>query len=324
MRVLSGVQPSGNLHIGNYLGAIRQFLSLQEEPANECFYFLADLHAMTTVQDGEELRRNSLMLATDFLALGLDPERSVLYRQSDIADVAELAWMLSVVTPMGLLQRAHSYKDKVAKGIAASHGLFAYPVLMAADILIVRSDRVPVGRDQQQHLEITRDIATAFNQAYGEDVLRLPEALILPEVALVPGIDGQKMSKSYGNTLDIFAPEKELRKRVMSVVTDSTPVEAPKPTAGSTLYDLLKMFTPGDEWPATERSFLEGGTGYGELKKRLFERLLQTFRGARERRAAIERDPGYVRQVLEEGRARAAAVIAEVMDDCRRVAGVRW
>ena len=245
MRVLSGVQPSGNLHIGNYLGAIRQFLSLQEDPANECFYFLADLHAMTTVQDGEELRRNSLTLATDFLALGLDPERSVLYRQSDLPEIAELAWMLSVVTPMGLLQRAHSYKDKVAKGIAASHGLFAYPVLMAADILIVRSDRVPVGKDQKQHLEITRDIATAFNEAYREPVLKLPEALILPEVALVPGIDGQKMSKSYGNTLDIFAPEKELRKRVMSVVTDSTPVEAPKPTDGQHPLRAAQAVHPG-------------------------------------------------------------------------------
>ncbi len=322
MRVLSGVQPSGNLHIGNYLGAIRQFLSLQKDPANECFYFLADLHAMTTVKDGEELRRNSLMLATDFLALGLDPERSVLYRQSDLPEIAELAWMLSVVTPMGLLQRAHSYKDKVEKGITASHGLFAYPVLMAADILIVRSDQVPVGKDQKQHLEITRDIATAFNEAYGEAVLRLPEALILAEVALVPGIDGQKMSKSYGNTLDIFAPEKELRKRVMSVVTDSTPVEAPKPTEGSTLYELLKLFTPPGEWAAAERGFTEGGTGYGELKKRLFERLMETFREARARRAEIE--PGYVREVLAEGRARAAAVIAEVMDDCRRVSGLRW
>ncbi|HNX51912.1 MAG TPA: tryptophan--tRNA ligase, partial [Thermoanaerobaculaceae bacterium] len=204
MRILSGVQPTGKLHIGNYFGAIRQFVRLQDEPGNECFYFIADLHAMTTIREGGELRDNALSVATDFLALGLDPRRSVLYRQSDVPEVTELAWMLSTVTPMGLLQRCHSYKDKTARGITPNHGLFAYPVLMAADILIVRADKVPVGKDQKQHLEVTRDIAGAFNLAYGKELLQVPEELILPEVAVVPGTDGQKMSKSYGNTLDIF------------------------------------------------------------------------------------------------------------------------
>jgi tryptophanyl-tRNA synthetase len=322
MRILSGVQPSGKLHIGNYFGAIRQFVALQEERANECYYFIADLHAMTTIHEGTTLRDHSRQVAVDFIALGLDPERSVLYRQSDLPEVTELAWMLSTVTPMGLLQRGHSYKDKVSKGIVANHGLFAYPVLMAADILIVRADRVPVGKDQKQHLEMTRDIAGAFNLMYGKQLLRVPEAMILPEVAVVPGLDGQKMSKSYGNTIDIFAPEPELKKRVMSIVTDSTPVDAPKPTRGNTLYALLKLFTPAGEWAATKRCFSEGGTGYGELKKRLLGLILDTFRAARARREELLRDPGYVERVLRNGRERAGMVIAGVMTDCRGACGL--
>ncbi|MGD1148305.1 MAG: tryptophan--tRNA ligase [Thermoanaerobaculaceae bacterium] len=324
MRILSGVQPTGKLHIGNYFGAIRQFVALQGDIANECYYFVADLHAITTIKDGRELRGNSFMVAADFIALGLDPERSVLYRQSDVPEVAELAWMLSTVTPMGLLQRGHSYKDKVAKGIAPNHGLFAYPVLMAADILIVRADRVPVGRDQKQHLEMTRDIAVAFNQTFGGELLRVPEELILPDVAVVPGVDGQKMSKSYGNTLEIFAPEAELKKRVMSIVTDSTPVADPKPTRGNTLYALLKVFTPPERWAESKRFFTEGGTGYGDIKKRLLGLILDTFREARERREQLERDHGYVEQVLREGSERARTVISRVMADCRRVCGLGW
>ncbi|MBI4916466.1 MAG: tryptophan--tRNA ligase [Acidobacteria bacterium] len=323
MRILSGVQPSGKLHIGNYFGAIRQFVAQQREPINECYYFIADLHAMTTIHEGAVLRDYSRMVATDFLALGLDPARSVLYRQSDVPEVTELAWMLSTVTPMGLLQRGHSYKDKTSKGIVATHGLFAYPVLMAADILIVRSDRVPVGRDQKQHLEMTRDIAGAFNQTYGEGLLRIPEAMILAETAVVPGIDGQKMSKSYGNTLEIFAPEGELKKRVMSIVTDSTPVAEPKPTKGNTLYALLKLFTPPAEWPATKRLFTEGGTGYGDLKKRLLGLVLETFGPARRRREELLSDPGHVERVLADGRERAMKVIDHVMTDCRRACGLR-
>ncbi len=320
MRILSGVQTSGQLHIGNYFGAIRQFVALQEEPGNECFYFLADLHAMTTIHDPDELRRNSRHVAAAFVALGLDPDRSVLYRQSDVPEVAELAWMLSTVTPMGLLQRCHSYKDKTARGIAPSHGLFAYPVLMAADILIVRADRVPVGRDQKQHLEVTRDIAQAFNQTYG-DVLVLPEEMIQPDVAVVPGVDGRKMSKSYGNTLEIFQPEKQLRKRVMSIVTDSTPVEEPKPTEGNALHALLKVFTPTADWPETERMFTEGGTGYGDIKKRLFGLIMETFGTARTRYEELMADPGSIEAVLERGRERAGVVIGDVMAECRRVTG---
>jgi tryptophanyl-tRNA synthetase len=324
MRILSGVQPSGNLHIGNYFGAIRQFVALQDGPGNEGYFFVADLHAMTTIKNGAELRENSFKVAADYIALGLDPERSVLYRQSDVADVAELAWMLSTVTPMGLLQRGHSYKDKISKGIAPNHGLFAYPVLMAADILIVRADKVPVGKDQKQHLEMTRDIAAAFNQTYGEGLLKVPEELILPEVAVVPGIDGQKMSKSYGNTLEIFAPEAELKKRVMSIVTDSTPVSEPKPTRGNTLYALLKLFTPAEQWPETKKLFTEGGTGYGEMKKRLLGLLLETFGQARTRREQLERDRGYVEEALRKGLERAGTVIGRVMTDCRRACGLGW
>jgi tryptophanyl-tRNA synthetase len=322
MRILSGVQPSGNLHIGNYFGAIRQFVQMQGVAGAECFYFVANMHAMTTIHDGADLREKSHRVAVDFLALGLDPQRSVIYMQSDVPEVTELAWMLSTVTPMGLLQRGHSFKDKVAKGITPNHGLFAYPVLMAADILIVRADKVPVGKDQKQHLEMTRDIAAAFNQAYGEPVLKIPEGLILPEVAVVPGVDGQKMSKSYGNTLEIFAPESELKKRVMSIVTDSTPVADAKPTRGNTLYALLKLFTPADDWAATKRCFTEGGTGYGDLKKRLLGLILDTFRDARARREELLRDRGFVEGVLRDGRDRAKVVIDQVMADCRRVTGM--
>jgi tryptophanyl-tRNA synthetase len=324
MRILSGVQPSGNLHIGNYFGAIRQFVALQNDPVNEGYYFVADLHAMTTIKSGAELRENSFKVAADYIALGLHPERSVLYRQSDIAEVPELAWMLSTVTPMGLLQRGHSYKDKVSKGITPNHGLFAYPVLMAADILIVRADKVPVGKDQKQHLEMTRDIAAAFNQTYGEPLLKVPDELILPEVAVVPGIDGHKMSKSYGNTLEIFAHEAELKRRVMSIVTDSTPVSDPKPTRGNTLYALLKLFTPAPQWPETKKLFTEGGTGYGEMKKRLLGLILDGFRDARRRREELERDHAYVEEVLRKGRERAGKVIGQVMADCRRVCGLGW
>ncbi|MCX7894483.1 MAG: tryptophan--tRNA ligase [Thermoanaerobaculum sp.] len=322
MRVLSGVQPSGRLHIGNYFGAIRQFVQLQNDPHNQCFYFIANLHAMTTVHDGKTLQEHTQMLAVDFLALGLDPQRSVLYRQSDIPEVTELAWLLSTVTPMGLLQRCHSYKDKVSKGISPNHGLFAYPVLMAADILIVRADKVPVGKDQKQHLEVTRDVAAAFNNQYGEQVLHLPEEMILPEVAVVPGIDGRKMSKSYGNTLDIFAPEAELKKRVMAIVTDSTPVEEPKPTRGNTLYHLLKLFTPKEEWPQVRRWFTPGGTGYGKMKQHLLGLILDHFRQARRRREELLQDLGYVETVLRQGAEKARAVVSQVMADCRRVCGL--
>ena len=321
MRVLSGVQPSGTLHIGNYFGAIRQFVALQDE--HECYYFLADLHALTTVQDADRIRSLVRELAAGYLALGLDPERSVIYRQSDMPEVPELNWYLSTVTSMGLLQRCHSFKDKVAQGVVPSHGLFAYPVLMAADILIVRSDLVPVGRDQKQHLEVTRDIVASFHATYGKEVFTLPEPLIQDEVAVVPGIDGQKMSKSYGNTIDIFGPEKLIRKRIMSLVTDSTPVEDPKPKEGSALYKLLKIFAPAEDQSWVERAFAEGGVGYGDMKKKLFEYHLATFGGARTRYDEFMADPAEVDRILHAGAERARETALPLMDDVRRAVGIR-
>jgi tryptophanyl-tRNA synthetase len=321
MRVLSGVQPSGTLHIGNYFGAIRQFVELQDE--HECYYFLADLHALTTVQDADRMRTLVRELAAGYLALGLDPARSVIYRQSDLPEVTELSWYLSTVASMGLLQRCHSFKDKVAQGMVPSHGLFSYPVLMAADILIVRSDLVPVGKDQKQHLEVTRDVAASFHAVYGEEVFTLPNPLIQDEVAVVPGIDGQKMSKSYGNTIDIFGPEKPIRKRIMSLVTDSTPVEEPKPTEGSALYQLLRIFAPADERPWVDRAFAEGGVGYGDMKKRLFEYFLATFSDARNRYDELMGDPAEVERILAAGAARARETVAPLMDDVRRAVGIR-
>jgi len=321
MRVLSGVQPSGSLHIGNYFGAIRQFVRLQEE--HECFYFLADLHALTTVHDGETLRAHTRDLANSFIALGLDPGRAVLYRQSDIPEITELAWMLSTVTSMGLLQRCHSFKDKVSQGFVPSHGLFAYPVLMAADILIVNADLVPVGKDQKQHLEVTRDIVASFHATFGEEVFTLPEPLILDDVAVVPGLDGRKMSKSYGNTIDLFAPEKEVRKRIMSMVTDSTPVEAPKPKEGNALYQLLKLFAPTGEEAWVERAFAEGGVGYGEMKKRLFGYYLDHFGDARKRFDELRSDPAEVERILDLGAGRVREVIEPLMSRVRKLVGLR-
>jgi tryptophanyl-tRNA synthetase len=321
MRVLSGVQPSGDLHIGNYFGAIRQFVSLQEE--HECYYFLADLHALTTVQDAERMRRLVLELTAGFLALGLDPRRSVIYRQSDIPEIPELAWYLSTATSMGLLQRCHSFKDKVAQGVVPNHGLFAYPVLMAADILIVESDLVPVGKDQKQHLEVTRDIATSFHATYGVEVFTLPDPMIHADVAVVPGLDGRKMSKSYGNTIDLFGPEKATRKRIMSIVTDSTPVEDPKPTTGNALYHLLKLFAPAEEHPSVERAFVEGGTGYGELKKKLFEYFVETFGEARARYAELVQDPDEVEKILARGANTARETVVPLMENVRRAVGIR-
>ena len=322
MRVLSGVQPSGKLHIGNYFGAIRQFVRLQEE--HECFYFLADLHALTTVQDPARFRDLVTDLATGFLALGLDPERSTVYRQSEIPEVTELSWYLSTVTSMGLLQRCHSFKDKVAQGVVPSHGLFAYPVLMAADILIVRSDLVPVGKDQKQHLEVTRDVAASFHATYGKEVFTLPNPIILDDVAVVPGVDGRKMSKSYDNTIEIFGPEKPIRKKIMGIVTDSTPVDEPKPTEDNALYHLLKIFAPDDgERAWVETAFSEGGVGYGDMKKRLFEYYLQTFGEARARYDELTNDPAEVDRILAAGAEKARETAAPLMDQVRKIVGVK-
>jgi tryptophanyl-tRNA synthetase len=321
MRVLSGVQPSGILHIGNYFGAIRQFVAMQHE--QECYYFLADLHALTTVQDPVRMRELVSDLAAGFLALGLDPAKAVLYRQSDVPEIPELAWYLSTVTSMGLLQRCHSFKDKVSHGLVPTHGLFAYPVLMAADILIVDADRVPVGKDQKQHLEVTRDIAQAFHGVYGDGVFTLPDPLIPDEVAVVLGLDGQKMSKSYGNTIDIFGPEKQIRKRIMSIVTDSAAVEAPKPTEGSGLYQLLKLFAPEGERVWVETAFRDGGIGYGDMKVRLFEWFLATFGQARTRYDELTSDRGELERILADGASRAREAASKVIDRARHATGIR-
>ena len=259
MRILSGIQPSGVLHIGNYFGMMRPAIALQAE--GDAFYFIADYHALTSVQDPQALRENNRRVALDFLACGLDPDRGALFLQSDVPQVTELAWILSTVTPMGLLERCHSYKDKTARGLAASAGLFTYPVLMAADILIYDSDVVPVGKDQKQHIEVTRDIAIKMNETFGP-VFKLPEPRIQSATETVPGLDGQKMSKSYGNTIDIFGAEKETRKRVMSIVTDSTPVEAPKDPAASSIAQLYALFANEAETSAMQEAFQRGGTGY--------------------------------------------------------------
>jgi tryptophanyl-tRNA synthetase len=325
MRILSGIQPSGILHIGNYFGMMRPAIELQKE--GETFYFIADYHALTSVRDPEALRENSRKVALDFLACGLDPERAALFRQSDVPQVTELAWILSTVAPMGLLERAHSYKDKLARGLASTVGLFSYPVLMAADILIYDSDAVPVGKDQKQHIEITRDLAVKINETYGSEpdrpIFKLPEPRINPDTQVVPGLDGQKMSKSYGNNIDIFGEEKETRKRVMSIVTDSTPVEAPKDPERSTIVQLYSLFASKEEMASMRERFKKGGTGYGDFKKELFEKLWEYFAPMRKRREEILRDKNYIDNVLARGAKRANEIADQVMERVRAAVGLR-
>ena len=320
MRILSGIQPSGVLHIGNYFGMMRPAIELQKE--GETFYFIADYHALTSLRDAKALRENSHRVALDFLACGLDPEKAALFRQSDVPQTTELAWILSTVTPVSRLELAHSYKDKVARGMAANAGLFTYPVLMAADILIYDSDAVPVGKDQKQHIEITRDIATRINESYGE-VFKLPEPRINPQTETVPGLDGQKMSKSYGNNIDIFGDEKETRKRVMSIVTDSTPVEAPKDPERSTIVQLYSLFATKDQVANMKERFKKGGTGYGDFKKELFETLWDYFAPMRKRREEIQRDKNYIDNVLAKGAKRANEIADQVMARVRKAVGLR-
>jgi tryptophanyl-tRNA synthetase len=319
MRVLSGIQPSGRPHLGNYFGALRQYVALQE--GNEPFYFIASYHALTAVQQADLLREYTVGVALDFLALGLDAQKSALFAQQDVPEVTELAWILSCVTPMGLLERATSYKDKVAQGISPNHGLFAYPVLQAADILIYLSDLVPVGQDQKQHLEMTRDIAGKFNQQFGE-VFVLPEPYILDSSAVVPGIDGRKMSKSYGNEIGIFDEGSVLKKKIMSIVTDSTPVEEPKDPATSTPFLLLSLVASPEETAEWEARYKAGGMGYGEVKKRLLELIDRHFAPFRERRRELEADTDYVNDVLREGGRRARTVAQGVMEKVREVTGL--
>lgn len=319
MRILSGIQASGVLHLGRYFGALRQFLDLQGE--GDSFYFIADYHALTTVRDPAVLSHNTNTMAMEYLALGVDPKQSILFRQSDVPETCELAWFLSTVTPMGLLQRCHSYKDKVAQGIPADHGLFAYPVLMAADILLYRGDVVPVGQDQKQHVEVTRDIAIKFNQIYG-DVLTIPEPRIIPAVAKVPGIDGQKMSSSYGNAVFLFETEKKIRKRFMGVVTDSTPVEDPKEPEGNTIFELYKLMATPEQVAALADQFRAGGMGYGHAKQALFEAFMEYFGAARERYAELQKDPAAVEDILQDGARRAREAAHEVIAAVRDATGI--
>ena len=321
MRILSGIQPSGILHIGNYFGMMRPAIALQDE--GEALYFIADYHALTSLRDPKALRENSRRVALDFLACGLDPGKAALFRQSDVPQVTELSWILSTVTPKSRLELAHSYKDKIARGMPANAGLFTYPVLMAADILIYDSDVVPVGKDQKQHIEITRDIATRINETYGSEVLKLPEPRVQAKTEVVPGLDGQKMSKSYGNTIDIFGEEKETRKRIMSIVTDSVAVEAPKNPDESTIFQLFSLVGTPDEVASMRAKFEQGGTGYGEFKKELFTRLWEFFGPMRQRWEEILKDPGYIDQILRKGAERANAIADRVMERVRQAVGLR-
>lgn len=336
MRILSGVQPSRKLHIGNYFGALQQFVAMQDK--GESLYFIADLHALTSVREGDKLREYVRDVALDFLALGIDPSRSILFRQSDVPAHTELYWILSSVTPMALMERGTAYKDKTARGLSADLGLFAYPALQAADILLYSADLVPVGKDQKQHIEFTRDIATKFNLTYvpGYDpqdpaglkrgtpgLLKLPEEMILDTTAVVPGTDGQKMSKSYGNTIDLFSDDKTVKKQIMGIVTDSTPVESPKDPSTNTIFLLLKLFLSPSDLAEVEESFRRGGTGYGDYKKKLLEAFHARFGEARARRAEIARDPGYVDQVLRDGAERASAIAEPLLHQVRRAVGLR-
>jgi tryptophanyl-tRNA synthetase len=326
MRILSGIQPSGVLHIGNYFGMIKPAIALQTE--GEALYFIADYHALTSLRDPEALRENCRRVALDFLACGLDPERATLFQHSDVPQVTELAWILSTVAPMGLLERAHSYKDKLARGLSPTVGLFSYPILMAADILIYDSDVVPVGKDQKQHIEMTRDLAVKMNETFGQSepdgrIFKLPEARIQPATETVPGIDGQKMSKSYGNNIDIFGDEKEMRRRVMSIVTDSTPGEAPKDPAQSTIFKLYSVVASKDEITAMREQFLKGGTGYGDFKKQLFAKLWEYFAPMRKRREEILADKSYINDVLARGAKRANQIADRVMNRVRLAVGLR-
>ncbi|MEG1480114.1 MAG: tryptophan--tRNA ligase [Kiritimatiellia bacterium] len=320
MRILTGIQPSGKLHLGNYFGAMKP--AIERGNQGDAFIFIAQYHALTTVHDAAALRQSTLDVALDFLACGLDPEHICLFRQADVPEVHEIAWLLSTVTPMGLLERCHSYKDKLARGIAASHGLFAYPVLMAADILAYQSDAVPVGKDQKQHVEVTRDIAAKFNQMFGSEVFKLPEPMISESVAVIPGLDGQKMSKSYDNTLELFAPLKDLKAKIMKIATDSTPMEEPKNADTCRIFSLYKLFATPEEQEAMRQNYLRGGYGYGHAKKALLEIYERTFAPFREKRAALEKDRDYVEAVLRKGAEKARAQARLTLTAARRAVGL--
>lgn len=319
MRVLSGIQPSGKLHIGNYFGAMRQHLELQNE--NEGYYFIADFHALTSNPDPNQLRENTLDVALDYLALGLNPEKTVFWRQSDVPQVTELAWILSCITPMGLLHRCVSYKDKISQGLSPNHGLFAYPVLQAADILIFNSEVVPVGADQKQHIEVTRDIAITFNNRYGE-ILTVPREHILSSVAVVPGIDGRKMSKSYDNTIGIFEEPSQIKKKIMRILTDSTPVDEPKDPDKCNIYALLKLFADEQEINQWYDKYTKAQCGYGDAKKRLLELVMDCFAPFRDKRKELAANKDYVEQVLRDGAARASKTAEQTLLKVKKAVGL--
>ncbi len=320
MRILSGLQPTGRLHLGNFFGMMEPAIRLQDE--GEAFYFIADYHSLTSVQDPAALRENTVHLAVDFLACGLDPAKATFFRQSDVPEVTELAWILTTLTPMPMLENCHSYKDKTARGMVPNAGLFTYPVLMAADILIYDSDIVPVGRDQKQHVEVTRDIAVKMNATYGE-VLKIPAPRIKEETASVPGLDGQKMSKSYDNIIGLFEDEKGLKKKIMGIQTDSTPVESPKKPEGSLIVALYRLVAGSGAVAAMEEDFRRGGSGYGDFKKRLLERTWEYFAPMRAKRAELLQNPGHVHDVLRLGAEKARGIAQLTMDRVRTATGLR-
>jgi len=320
-RILSGIQPSGQLHIGNYFGMMKTMIDSMKE--SDLYVFIVNYHAMTSVHDHDRLSRGTLEAAADFLALGLDPEQCTFWVQADVPEVCELTWILSTLTPMGLLERCHSFKDKTAKGIASSHGLFSYPVLMAADILLYQADIVPVGKDQKQHLEVARDIALKFNNTFGE-TFTIPEPAINTNVAIVPGLDGQKMSKSYGNTIPIFCDEKPLRKCVMSIQTDSTPVDEAKNPDSCNLFALLKLFASPERLSAVRDLYINGGAAYGYIKQELFELIRDYFAQARENKRKLLENQDYLRDVLKKGAAKARAKAAPTLDRVRERVGLRY
>ena len=319
MRILSGIQPSGKLHIGNYFGAIKPMIENQEK--GELFAFIANYHALSGGADVNELKQNTLEVAIDFLSLGIDPNKTIFWVQSDVKEVLELYWILSKYTPVGLLERAHSYKDKIAKGIAPSHALFSYPVLMAADILLYDAQIVPVGKDQKQHLEMTRDIAIKFNNEHG-DIFVIPEAQIEEDVAVVPGIDGAKMSKSYNNTIEIFMDEKPLQKRCNKIVTDSTPLGEPLEWEGNNVFALLKLFSSDEEIEELKKDFKSGNYGYGHFKKLLKEKIWNYFANAREKREYYLNNIDEVRDILNEGAKKAKAIASKKMEIIRDKMGI--
>ena len=320
MRVLSGIQPTGQIHWGNYFGAVRQYIDLQHE--DEAYYFIANLHALTTIRDKEELAQNTFEAAVTLLALGLNPDHAVLFVQSDVPEVSELCWILMTGAPLGLLERCHAYKEKKAKGLTADAGLFTYPVLMAADILAYDADTVPVGEDQVQHIEVCRDLARSFNHQFGE-VFAMPKAKVLESAAKVPGTDGEKMSKSYDNTIHVFEPPKQMRKQVMRITTDSRPMEDPKEPDSDHLYQLYSLFAADEEREAMAAKYRKGGFGYGEIKKALAEAAESYFGEAHQRREELIAHPEKVKEILADGASRARKKAGEVLRRAQDACGLK-